>query len=147
MNIENANKFKLVSILSKVVVVTVVVICIAFFLTFLLPGLVCGDDAFQNGAAAKISQLSSQLKLYKLDNGEYPTTDQGLQALVANPGGKKNWRQVASSIDKDPWGNPYQYQFSGVISSSSFYVWSFGADGVAGGEGLNADVGNWPDSE
>ena len=82
-----------------------------------------------------------------MDNFSYPSTAQGLQALVTNPGGKKNWRQLLPKIDKDPWDNDYQYQFPGTKNPSSFDLWSFGADGQPGGEGFNADVGNWEDTE
>ena len=128
--------------------IMVVVVIIGLLAAFVLPSVVGNQDvAFQKAAKAKISQLSSQLALYKLDNFSYPNTAQGLQALVTNPGGKKNWRQLLQQVDKDPWQNDFQYQFPGTKNPSSFDLWSFGADGVAGGEGPNADIGNWTDSE
>jgi len=128
--------------------IMVVVVIIGLLATFILPNVIGNQDrAFQEGAKAKVSQYGSQLALYKLDNFSFPTTAQGLQALVKNPGGKKNWRQLLTSIDKDPWGNEYQYQFPGTRNPSSFDLWSFGADGVPGGEGFNTDVGNWADEE
>jgi len=128
--------------------IMVVVVIIGLLATFILPNVVGQQGAaFKQGAKAKISQLSSSLALYKLDNFSFPTTAQGLQALVTNPGGKKNWRQQLTKIDKDPWGNDYQYQFPGTKNPSSFDLWSFGADGQPGGEGENADIGNWEDSQ
>ena len=128
--------------------IMVVVVIIGLLAAFVLPSVVGNQDvAFQKAAKAKISQLSSQLALYKLDNFSYPNTAQGLQALVTNPGGKKNWRQLLQQVDKDPWQNDFQYQFPGTKNPSSFDLWSFGADGVAGGEGPNADIGNWTDPE
>lgn len=128
--------------------IMVVVVIIGLLATFILPNVIGNQDiAFQKGAKAKISQLSSQLALYKLDNFSYPTTAQGLQALVTNPGGKKNWRQLLPTLAKDPWENQYQYQFPGTKNPSSFDLWSLGGDGQPGGEGPNADVGNWEASQ
>lgn len=128
--------------------IMVVVVIIGLLATFILPNVIGNQDiAFQKGARAKISQYSSQLALYKLDNFSYPNTAQGLQAMVTNPGGKKNWRQLLTKIDRDPWDNEFQYQFPGTKNPSSFDLWSFGADGQAGGEGFNADIGNWDDSQ
>ena len=128
--------------------IMVVVVIIGLLATFVLPNVIKNQDkAFQEGAKAKISQMTSSLALYKLDNFSYPTTAQGLQALVKNPGGKKNWTQQLPKIDKDPWDNDYQYQFPGTKNPSSFDLWSFGADGQPGGEGFNADIGNWEDTE
>ena len=128
--------------------IMVVVVIIGLLATFILPNVIGTQDvAFQKAAKAKVAQYSGQLALYKLDNFSFPTTAQGMNALVKNPGGKQNWRQLLTSIDKDPWGNQYQYQFPGARNPSSFDLWSFGADGVAGGEGFNADVGNWADEQ
>jgi len=132
------NKFKINQRQSgfTLIEIMVVVVIIGLLATFILPNVIGNQDiAFQKGAKAKISQLSSQLALYKL-----------LQALVTNPGGKSNWRQLLPKIDKDPWDNEYQYQFPGTKNPSSFDLWSFGADGQPGGEGFNADIGNWDDS-
>ena len=144
---ENKNKINKRQSGFTLIEIMVVVVIIGLLATFILPNVIGNQDiAFQKGARAKISQLSSQLALYKLDNFSFPTNSQGLQALVTNPGGKKNWRQLLPKIDKDPWDNEYQYQFPGTKNPSSFDLWSFGADGQPGGEGFNADVGNWDDT-
>jgi len=128
--------------------IMVVVVIIGLLATFILPNVIGTQDvAFQKAAKAKIAQYSGQLSLYKLDNFSFPTTAQGMNAMVKNPGGKQNWRQLLTNIDKDPWGNEYQYQFPGTRNTSSFDLWSFGADGVAGGDGFNADIGNWAEEQ
>lgn len=94
-----------------------------------------------------ISSIASALNLYKLDNFAYPSTEQGLDALVAKPSGQPdapNWKGPylqSRSVPKDPWGRPYQYQQPG--QHGEFDVYSYGADGKPGGEGEAADVGNW----
>jgi general secretion pathway protein G len=124
--------------------IMVVVVIIGLLATFILPGVVGNQDkAFEVKARADISQIGSHLALYKLDNYSFPSTAQGLQALVTDPGGKGSWRQIRPNVPKDPWKNFYQYQYPGTKNPSSFDLWSFGADGVAGGEGYNADIGNW----
>lgn len=90
---------------------------------------------------AQLKSLSQALELYKLDNGVYPTTDQGLKSLVEKPtSGKipKNWKPYLTSkkIPKDPWGNEYYYTSDG----SEYTLKCLGADGEAGGEGENADI-------
>jgi general secretion pathway protein G len=99
-------------------------------------------------AAAKvdIANIVQSLKLYKLDNQRYPTTEQGLKALMEKPttGPAANgWKTggYLEKMPKDPWGNPYQYLQPGVRGEID--VFSFGADGQAGGTGDDADIGNW----
>ncbi|MFT5571239.1 MAG: general secretion pathway protein G [Cryomorphaceae bacterium] len=123
--------------------IMVVVVIIGLLATFILPSVVGNQDkAFEVKARADVSQIGSHLALYKLDNYSFPSTAQGLQALVTNPGGKGAWRQIRPSVPKDPWKNVYQYQYPGTKNPSSFDLWSFGADGTPGGEGYNADIGN-----
>ena len=104
------------------------------------------DQARVIAAKQDIASVLQALKLYKLDNQRYPTTDQGLQALVNKPTSSPippNWKG-SGYLDKlpiDPWGNPYQYLFPGVHSELD--VFSFGVDGAAGGEGNDADIGSW----
>ena len=102
------------------------------------------DTARKTKAAHDIRALESSLKLYKLDNFSYPTTDQGLEALVDKPEGDvPNWKPggYLDKVPKDPWGNPYQYLSPGVNSDIDLY--SLGVDRQPGGEGRNADIGNW----
>ncbi len=106
------------------------------------------DQAKQVKAQVDIQSLETALKLYKLDNGQYPTTDQGLEALVRKPDtGKaaKNWRTGGyiekGKIPKDPWGNEFIYLSPGA--HSDFDITSYGADGEPGGEEYDQDINNW----
>lgn len=95
-------------------------------------------------AKQQIHGIMNALGLYKMDNLRYPTTEQGLQALVTKPTIPPippNWKQYMDSLPKDPWGHPYQYLQPGLHGDVD--VFSFGADGVAGGEGNDADIGSW----
>lgn len=95
-------------------------------------------------AKADIQTISNALKIYKLDNGRYPSTDQGLQALVAKPTTGTmpgNWKPYLEKLPNDPWGKEYQYANPGAHGEID--VFSFGADGQAGGEGDDADIGSW----
>ena len=126
--------------------IMVVVVIIGLLTTLILPNIIGRQEqAFQVKAKADIRAISSQLSLYKLDNFSYPNSSEGLQALVSNPGGKKNWRGYLDKLPLDPWENPYQYVRPGQKNPSSYDLWSFGADGVAGGEGTDKDIGNWDD--
>lgn len=106
------------------------------------------DEARQAKAKIQMEALESSLKLYKLDNGSYPTTEQGLKALVEAPTVgtlPRNWREGGyldkPRIPKDPWGNEFVYLFPG--SHSDFDLICLGADGEPGGDGVNADINNW----
>ncbi len=93
-----------------------------------------------------IRSLQNALNLYKLDNYNFPDTDQGLEALVKQPSGStnaKNWKSggYIERLPKDPWKNEYQFLNPGVHGDIDIY--SFGADGQPGGDGLNTDIGNW----
>ena len=104
------------------------------------------DEARQLKAKMQIESLETALKLYKLDNGAYPSTDQGLEALVAQPTSPPeppNWKQggYIKNLKKDPWGNDYLYLNPGQQGEIDIY--SLGADGAPGGEGINADIGSW----
>ncbi len=103
------------------------------------------DEARQVKAKMDISAIETALKLYKLDNGVYPTTEQGLQALVQRPDSSpvpRNWRKGGylekGKVPKDPWGNPYVYLSPGV--SSDYDIICYGADGLPGGEGADRDI-------
>ena len=104
------------------------------------------DKARQARAQADVKNIETALSMYTLDNIQYPSTSQGLQALVQKPSGRpeaKNWKPggYLKQLPADPWGNPYQYLNPGNHSDVDIY--SFGADGQPGGEGLNKDIGNW----
>ena len=102
------------------------------------------DDARVMAAKTDANNLMQALKLYKLDNQRLPTSEQGLGALIAKPTTgpiPTNWKPYLEKLPNDPWNRPYQYLLPGV--KGEFDVMSFGADGAAGGEGKNADVGTW----
>jgi general secretion pathway protein G len=102
------------------------------------------DEARAAAAKHDIATIMQSLKLYRLDNGRYPTNDQGLQSLVARPQSgpaASNWKPYLDQLPKDPWGNPYQYLNPGVHGEID--VFSFGADGQPGGTGADLDVGSW----
>lgn len=102
------------------------------------------DDARATAARTDVTNVMQALKLYKLDNQRYPTAEQGLQALVAKPAASPippNWKPYLEKLPKDPWGQPYRYLNPGV--KGEIDVMSFGADGQAGGEGKDADIGSW----
>ena len=102
------------------------------------------DDARFTAARTDIGNLMQALKLYRLDNQRYPSAEQGLQALVAQPTtgpAPLNWKPYIDKLPNDPWGKPYQYMFPGLKGEVD--VLSLGADGQVGGEGKNADIGSW----
>ena len=102
------------------------------------------DDARVTAAKTDVSNLMQALKLYKLDNQRYPSAEQGLDALIKRPAAGNvpaNWRPYLDKLPADPWGRPYQYIFPGV--KGEIDVFSLGADGQAGGDGKNADIGSW----
>jgi general secretion pathway protein G len=101
------------------------------------------DTANINRAKGDIRGIETALNLYRLENFRYPSTTEGLQALVTNPGETvaPNWRQQLPRMPLDPWERPYQYASPG--QHGEFDVFSLGADGQEGGEGINADIGNW----
>lgn len=106
------------------------------------------EEARRTKAALQIGGLETALKMYKFDNGVYPSTEQGLTALIDSPTTGTmplKWREGgyldARRVPKDPWGNDFVYLSPGL--NGDFDLSSYGADGVAGGEGNNADVNNW----
>lgn len=127
--------------------VMVVVVILAILAALVVPKLMSRPDEARVVAARQdISTILQALRLYRLDNLRYPTTEQGLAALVARPAAAPvpaNWKAggYIERMPKDPWGNAYQYLNPGLRGEID--VFSFGADGVAGGEGTDADVGSW----
>jgi len=104
------------------------------------------DEARTTKAQADIRTLGTALDLYRMDNFQYPTTDQSLRALVEQPGDPsvRNWKSggYVQKLSKDPWGNDYQYLSPGT-RGGAYDLWSYGSDGQSGGEGTAADIGNW----
>jgi general secretion pathway protein G len=127
--------------------IMVVVVIMGILAALVVPKLMGrADDARIIAAKQDISTLMQALKLYKLDNQRYPTTEQGLQALVQKPtsGPAANGWKSGGYLDKlpnDPWGGQYQYLSPGVKGEVD--IFSFGADGQAGGSGNDADIGSW----
>lgn len=102
------------------------------------------DDARVTAARTDVGNLMQALKLYKLDNMRFPTTEQGLQALVTKPTSEPtptNWKPYIDKLPSDPWGRPYQFLNPGIKGEVD--ILSLGADGQPGGEGNNADIGSW----
>lgn len=124
--------------------VMVVVVILAILATIIVPKIMDRpDDARIAKAKQDVRAIESALQLYKLDNLHYPTTDQGLEALVKPPTDTKNWRQggYLDRLPIDPWNHPYLYLSPG--QHGAFDLYSLGADGQPGGTGANADIGNW----
>ncbi|MCO4098912.1 MAG: type II secretion system major pseudopilin GspG [Gemmatimonas sp.] len=128
--------------------VLVVIVVIALLATFVAPNLFRNvGDAKTATAKAQIESLSTALDTYRLDNGRYPSTAQGLAALWQKPtiDPPANWREpyVRKAIPDDPWGRPYVYLGPGKANPSGFDLATYGADGQPGGDGENADVLSW----
>ena len=104
------------------------------------------DDARVTKAAADIRTLGTALDLYRMDNFRYPSTEQGLEALIRRPADPsiRNWKEggYVQKLSKDPWGNDYQYLSPG-LRGGAYDLYSLGADGEPGGEDRAADIGNW----
>lgn len=125
----------------------VVIVILGLLATFLLPKIINRpDEARITKAKSDIKSIESALKLYKLDNGIYPTTEQGLQALITKPETEpipKNWKKGGyldtNSLPKDPWGNNYIYRSPGE-NERDYEIISLGADGKEGGQDNDADI-------
>ena len=125
----------------------VVVAIIAMLAVLIVPNVLERlEDSRVSAARVDVGSLVQALQTYKIDNMRYPSGEQGLQALVAKPtvgAIPPNWHQYLEKLPSDPWGQPYQYSNPGLKNQNGIDVYSFGADGVVGGEGRNADIGNW----
>ncbi len=123
----------------------VVLVVIGILAALIVPNVLDrADDARVTAARTDVNNLMQALKLYKLDNQRYPSAEQGLEALVRKPTVgtvPPNWKPYLDKLPADPWGRAYQYLNPGL--KGEIDIFSFGADGVAGGEGKNADVGSW----
>lgn len=127
--------------------VMVVVVILGILAAIIVPKVMDRPDAARvTKAKSDLRAIESALSLYKLDNYRYPTSDQGLQALVEKPVGTPeapNWK-AGGYLDRmpiDPWGKPYQYLQPG--QHGVIDVFSLGADGRPGGDGYDSDIGNW----
>lgn len=127
--------------------IMVVIVILGLLVSIVAPNVLQNQDrAMVEKARADISVLEQALDMYKLDNHVYPSTDQGLDALVNKPTSSPEPRNYRSDgyikrLPQDPWGNPYQYLQPGEHGPYDLY--STGADGDEGGEGLAGDIGNW----
>lgn len=122
--------------------IMVVIVIIGIIGALVVPNIAGRQDQAQVTAArSDLRSLGNALEMYKLDNNHYPSTEQGLDALVERPSGfpePQNWQQggYVRSLPEDPWGNPYQY----IATSNGFELFSLGSDGRQGGEGSAADI-------
>ena len=123
----------------------VVVVIIGVLAALIAPAVLeRAEQAKVTAARTDVTNLMSQLKLYRLDNGRYPTSEQGLDSLVNKPSTGPipgNWKPYLDKLPNDPWQRPYQYANPGTHGEID--VFSFGADGQPGGEGNDADIGSW----
>ncbi len=129
--------------------VMVVVVILGILAAFIVPKIIGRPDEAKIAKVKNdVRTLQTALDLYRLDNGAYPTTEQGLDALVKKPTSEpipSAWRTggYIQRLSDDPWGRPYHYQNPGEHSEVD--IFSYGAQGKPGGEGVNAEIGNWSD--
>ncbi|MEZ5649026.1 MAG: type II secretion system major pseudopilin GspG [Burkholderiaceae bacterium] len=125
--------------------IMVVIVILGVLGALIVPRLIDKPDQAKVAAARfDIGNIMQALDIYRLDNQRYPSTEQGLVALVERPASEpvpRNWKQYLKSAPTDPWGNAYQFLNPGVRGEID--VFSYGADGKPGGEGMDADIGNW----
>ncbi|MES2523830.1 MAG: type II secretion system major pseudopilin GspG [Gemmatimonadota bacterium] len=128
--------------------VLVVIVVIAILATLVAPNIFRNvSDARTATARTQIESFGAALDSYRLDNGTYPTTQQGLDALWQRPAVNPpaNWKQpyLRKAVPRDPWGRPYLYASPGQVNPQTYDLQSLGADGKPGGEGENADIASW----
>lgn len=125
--------------------IMVVVVILGILASIVVPKIISRpDEARVVQAKQNILAIQNALDLYKLDNGMYPSTDQGLMALVEKPTSSPtpgDWKQYLKSLPKDPWGRDYMYLNPGEHGDVD--IFTYGADGQPGGTGIDAEIGNW----
>ncbi|KTC74889.1 type II secretory pathway protein LspG [Legionella birminghamensis] len=125
--------------------IMVVVVILGILASIVVPKIISRpDEARVVKAKQDVLAIQNALDLYKLDNGFYPSTDQGLMALVEKPTtnpAPRDWKQYLKSLPKDPWGRDYLYLNPGEHGDVD--VFTLGAEGEPGGTGINAEIGNW----
>jgi len=125
--------------------IMVVVVILGILASIVVPKIISRpDEARAVKAKQDVLAIQNALDLYKLDNGFYPSTDQGLLALVEKPSSNptpRDWKQYLKSLPKDPWAREYLYLNPGEHGDVD--VFTLGADGQPGGTGINAEIGNW----
>jgi general secretion pathway protein G len=121
-----------------------VLMILAFLATIVVPKLSgTGEKARIKTTIAQIGMFETALERFRVDNGRYPSSDEGLQALVEQPANCPNWDKegyLGKEVPLDPWGNAYRYVYPGQHNARSFDIWSYGPDGQDGGED---DINNW----
>lgn len=139
-NLSVSNGFTLLEVM-------VVVVILGILAALVVPSIISRpDDARVMAARQDVASVMQALKLYRLDTQIYPSTEQGLQALVERPSSNpmpRNWKASGylERLPMDPWGNPYQYLNPGLYGEVD--IFSLGADGLSGGEANDADIGSW----
>lgn len=126
--------------------IMVVVVILAVLAATIIPQFMgTTTDAKISAAKSHIAELESAIERFYVNMDRYPTSDEGLKVLSDPPSGDdKKWRgPYIKQLRDDPWGAPYQYKRPGVHHPTGFDLWSRGADGAEGGDGPNADIGNW----
>ena len=123
------------TLIEIMVVVIIIGILISLVGTNIFPAL---EETEVTATEFQLKQIENALSMYRMKNARYPTTDEGLDALVNPPGGGTPF---IDSIPKDSWGNEYSYRSPG--QNGDYELWSMGRDGQQGGEGIDADIGNW----
>ncbi|WP_018248979.1 type II secretion system major pseudopilin GspG [Orenia marismortui] len=123
----------------------IVIVIIGFLATMVGPNLFNRvSQAKQTSAYNQIDVFKLALDNYRIDNGKYPTTTEGLKVLAEDPGSSDSWAgPYVDKIPLDPWGNEYNYRFPGKNNSHKYDLWSYGADNKEGGTGENEDITNW----
>lgn len=126
--------------------IMVVLVVIGIIAAAIIPQFVgTTHDAKVSTAKSNVAEIESAIERFYVHMDRYPTAEEGLKVLVeAPPGEEQKWRgPYIKMLRNDPWGNPFQYHAPGTHHTSSFDVWSRGADNADGGEGKDADIGNW----